>query len=124
MATKADAAIAALNDLINHMQQFQGFRSWMNDFIVKYNSEGYGTTWAALATCAQNADGSLGTADGSATAGHPIDTRTTTNAALLRAVTAAMGTSGITALQQLQNFCTNQAVTTGNYNQTINDLAG
>jgi hypothetical protein len=121
--TKADAAIAAANQLIGIMAQLKGLRATLTDFVKAYNSEGYGTTWGNLATAAQNGDGTLGAADGTPTAGHPIDTRVATQAALQKAVTGTMLTNGVTLLQQLQNFFGNAVVTQANYSQTVDDLA-
>jgi hypothetical protein len=119
--TKQTRALNAANSLMSIAQQFSALRATINQFVTQYNSEGYGTTWGNLATAAQNSDGSLGAADASPTAGHPINT--STNPTLNKAVTAAMLTSGVTMLQQLQNFFGNSAVTTGNYTQTVDDLS-
>jgi hypothetical protein len=119
--TKQTRALNAANSLMSIAQQLAALRATINQFVTQYNSEGYGTTWGNLATCAQNSDGSLGTADGSPTSGHPIDNRVYTT--LNKAVPATALTSGVTLIQQLQNFFGNSAVTTGNYNQTVDDLS-
>ncbi len=119
--TKQSRAINAANSLMAIAQQLSGLRATINQFVTQYNSEGYSGVWSSLPTAAQNADGSLGAADGASTPGHPIDTRIVT--ALNKAVTAAMLTSGVTLIEQLQNFFNNQAVTTGNYSQTVDDLS-
>jgi hypothetical protein len=124
MATRQDKAVAAANQLIGIANQLALLRAQINDYVTTYNNEAYSTTWGAFPTAAQNADGSLGTADGTPTAGHPIDTRVANVGLLTKAVTAAMLSSMVTCLQQLQNFFSNATVTTGNYNQSINDLAG
>lgn len=122
-ATKEDAAIAGANELFGYMQQLKAIRLGMTDFLKKYNDETWSTVWASLATAAQNADGSLGTADGTPNTAHPIDTRVGTQTALNKAVTQTMLVSGVTCLNQLVNFFGNVAVTTGNYSQSVDDLA-
>ncbi len=123
MATKLDQAISGANALIGIMKQLKAVRLAANDFVTQYTSEGFSTTWGAMATAAVNADGSLGTADGTPTAGHPIDNRVTNLGALATSVTAAQLVAGVTALLNLQKYFTNQAVGTANYNVNIDDLA-
>lgn len=119
--TRQDAAVTAANELINLMALLKGVRQQVTEYVTKYNKENYSATWAALATAAQNANGSLGTADGAPVATNPIDTRVTTG--LSKAVTKNMLTAGVVALQQLQNFFGNVAVVTGDYSQSADDLA-
>jgi hypothetical protein len=119
--TKQTRALNAANSLMAIAGQLSALRATINQFVTQYNSEGYSTTWGNLGTCAQSSDGSLGAADGTPTAGHPINTGTYPT--LNKAVTAAMLTNGVTLIEQLQNFFTNAAVTTGNYNQTVDDLS-
>lgn len=119
--TKQTRALNAANSLMAIAQQLSALRATVNQFVTQYNSEGYSTVWSNLGTCAQNSDGSLGTADGSPTSGHPINVGTYTS--LNKAVSATQLTGGVTMIEQLQNFFTNAAVTTGNYNQTIDDLS-
>lgn len=119
--TKQTRALAAANGIMAIAQQLATLRANIAAFVTAYNSEGYGTTWGNLATCAQSADGSLGTADGTPTAGHPIDTRVYPT--LNKAVPASSLTGGVNLIEQLQNFFGNVAVTTGNYSQTVDDLA-
>lgn len=124
MATKQDAAVSAANTLISLHQTLRSLRLTLNDFITQYNSEGYSATWAALATAAQNADGSLGAVDGAPNTAHPIDTRVSAQAGLSRAVTQAQLVAGVVLLQQIQKLLTNLAPAQANYNQTVDDLAG
>ncbi len=116
--TKAVAAAAAVETIA---QQLSALRATIENLVTEYNSEGYSTTWGNLATAALNADGSLGTADGTPTSGHPIDTRVV--AGLPKAVSASQLVAGVTMIEQLQNFFSNAAVSTANYSQTIDDLA-
>ncbi|HLW67827.1 MAG TPA: hypothetical protein VKS79_21090 [Gemmataceae bacterium] len=121
MATQQASAITEANNLIALMKQIQALRPAWNDFITRYNSEGWAAIWQALPTAALNGDGSLGTADGSPNAFHPIDTRIVTT--LNKSVSKAQLTNGVVLLQQLQNFMTDAAVTQALYNQSIDDLA-
>lgn len=121
--TALDQAISGANQLINLCQTFKALRQQLNDFVTAQSSEGWQATWAAMATAAQNADGSLGAADGSPNVAHPIDTRVTTQAALAKAVSKTKLTNGVVFLQQLQNMLTNAGVTTANYNASVDDLA-
>lgn len=123
MATGQDKAIAAGNTVIGFMSQLQGLRQQINDFITQYNSEGYSTIWNNQATAPQAANGTLGTADGTPNVAHPIDTRVA-GQTLNKAVSANQLVAGVVVLQQLQNFFKNSAVTTGNYSQNVDDLAG
>lgn len=121
--TQLDQAISGANQLINLMGVFKGFRQQLNDFVTAQNSEGWQTIWANLATAAANSDGSLGAADGSPNVAHPIDTRVSTQTALAKSVSKTKLTNGVVFLQQLQNMLTNAAVTTANYNASVDDLA-
>jgi hypothetical protein len=120
MANKQDKAISQANALISLVGQFQSLRSAVNEYVNQYNSEAYNTVWNALATAAQNTDGSLGTADGTPNVAHPIDTRVVT--ALSRAVSANQLISAVTYFMDYQKFLTNQAVSTTQRSQTIDDL--
>jgi hypothetical protein len=95
----------------------------LTDFVKKYNSEAYNTTWASFPTAAQNADGSLGTADGTSVTTHPIDTRVVAVSQLSRSPTQVQLVAGVTLLNQLINFFGNTTVTSGNYTQNVDDLA-
>jgi hypothetical protein len=122
MATKQDAAVNAANTLIGFLASLKNLRISVNDFVTAYNSEGYNTTWANLKTCAQNVDGTLGTADGTPNVANPIDTRVS-GQALTKAVSQTVLVNAVNLCKQLQNLLTNAAVTQGNYNQTIDDVA-
>lgn len=121
--TKLDRAIIAANNLIGISVTLRGLRGQINDFVTNYTDEGFSTIWSNFATAAQNADGSLGTVDGSPNVTHPIDTRVASQTALTKDVSETQLAAGITMIQQLQNFFGNSAVTTGNYSQTTDDLA-
>lgn len=120
--TKQTRAILAANTLMMTLApQAEALYNAFQKFLAEYNAEQYATTWNALPTCAQNADGSLGTADGTPTAGHPINTAIVSG--LAKAVPATQLTSMVTCCQQAISFFTNVAVIQGNYIQSVADLA-
>jgi hypothetical protein len=114
--SKQQAAIQAATDLAALMQRFRDLRRDCKDFNDRYTSEGYSTTWGAMTTSAQLADGSMGTQDGAPVAGNPIVV-----GGVYRSKNALV--AGVVALQQFLNFVGNLAVTQGNYSQNIDDLA-
>lgn len=114
--SKQQAAIQAAQDITALMQRFRDLRRDCKDFNDRYNSEGYSTTWGALATAVQNADGSFGANDGSPVAANPIVV-----GGIYRSKNALV--AGVTTIIQFLNFVGNLAVTTGNYSQNIDDLA-
>ena len=118
MATvsKQQSAINAAQNLAGLMGQFVALRQGAKAFVDAYNSEAYNTTWTNMATAALNADGSIGTADGTPNTAHPI-----TVGNIYKSETQLV--AAVVCLQQFINFCSNQAVTTGNYNQSMDDLA-
>jgi len=118
--TRQSKAIAFANNLITAAQAAQAARANYDELVKQYNSEGFNTIWNALQTAVQNTDGSLGAADGSPVAGHPIDNRTYTD--LKKAVTANMLTAFVTFMNDTANFLGNAAVTTANRSQTLDDL--
>lgn len=108
-------AIYVAQQLSINLGMLKSANNNLQDLYNQYNNEGLSAVWAAMATAAQNTDGSLGAADGSPNSAHPI---TVGNINKSQAKLVA----GITCAIQLNNFITNQAVTTGNYLQNINDL--
>ncbi len=123
MATRCDAAVSAANQLVSIMQQFSNLRQTVNQFVQQYNSEGYSTLWTAWPTAAQNADGSLGAADGTPQASHPLDNRQANIAALQKVATSNQYVNAVAMLMAFQAFLTNQAVATAQRNQNVDDLA-
>lgn len=119
--TLQSRAINAANGMLAISQQLSALRATINQFVTQYNSEGFSTVWNALGTCAQNTDGSLGTADGSPNTAHPINTGTYTT--LNRAVSATQLINGVAMIEQLQNFFGNAAVVQNNYSITIDNLS-
>lgn len=114
--TKNQAAIQAAYDITTIMILMRNLREQCKAFNDRYNSEGYNTTWNNMNTAASNSDGTIGTADGTPNTAHPI-----TEGNIYRSATQLV--AGVTALQQFLNFVGNLAVTTANYNQSIDDLA-
>lgn len=106
--TKQLQAVALLNQTYSLINQLQGLGLAVNALASQYNNTGASTFWSAMPTCAQNADGSLGTADATPNAAHPIDTRVVTG--LLRAVPANDGMSLVAALQAFQLYFSGGAV--------------
>lgn len=120
MATPESQAINLANDLLAVMQLLQAARNAGDDFLRKYTACNASAVWDAMATCAVNADGSLGTADGTPNTAHVIDTRLTNQAGLLTPLSAANLVNGAALLQALDAFFTNQAVATSNRDAVLN----
>lgn len=118
---KKKEAIKSADDLISLMEQFSELRRETGEFINRYNSENYSTIWGALPTAALNADGSLGTEDAQPNTAHPIDTRIVTD--LTRACTQGQLIAAVTFIMDYQKFLTNQAVSTSQRSQSVDDLA-
>jgi hypothetical protein len=116
--SKQNKAIIAANQLATYATQLQQLRQSMNDFVTQYNTQQYSGIWAAWPTAALNADGTLGTADVTPVAANPIRL-----AEMAKAVSKNQLTNAVNLVIQLQNLFGNLAVTQGNYNQTIDDLA-
>src|SRR3954447_13903504 len=71
-STRQDLAVAAANTLLGLMLQFRDLRQKTAEFLNQYNSEAYGSVWAALPTAPWNPDGTLGATDPSPAATHPV----------------------------------------------------
>lgn len=112
--TKQAATVAAANNLVGLMQRFQSLRTDAQAYVNTYNSEGWNNVWSTMPTFVFNNDGSTGAVDASPNVTHPIIGLNKTATQLI---------SGVTCLQQYLNFCTNVAVATAQYSQTIDDLS-
>lgn len=121
--TKQTKAVAAANFALSVGQQLANIRDAINTFLVKNTNEGYTTTWSSFATCAQNADGSLGTADSTPNTAHPIDTRTAGLTGLANSVSETQLANVILTFQQLQNFFNGTAVTANTFGQFLDNVA-
>jgi hypothetical protein len=85
-ATTQSQAVAAANTLLAIAVELANIQAAITQATTQYTQLAMGSTLAAMATAASNADGSLGTADPSPVSGHVIDTRVLPN--LSRAVSA------------------------------------
>lgn len=115
MATTQAQAIAAAQQVIGFAQTMEFFRRDATEFLKKYASEGYSTYWNNLATAVPNADGSLGATDATPNPAHPI-----TVSGINRSANALVAM--VTFLNDFQAFLSNQAVSTGQRSQTLDDL--
>lgn len=119
-ATPQSQAVNGVNDLLFVMQQLQQVRATVDNYLRQWTANGYATLWNAMATTAQNADGSLGTADGSPNTAHVIDTRLAGAAAMQVPISAVNLANAVTVLQALDAFFTNGAVVTSNRDAVMN----
>lgn len=122
MKTKQFSAINSLNEVLAIALEFKTLRDRVNAFVVSYNSENFGAIWANLPTVAVNADGSLGVGDLNPVVTNPIDS-TKVGVAIDRAVSDNQLLLAVNFMMDFQKFLTNQAVSQGQRNQTIDDLA-
>jgi hypothetical protein len=113
--SKQSAAFQGVNDLVTIITSAVALRVLVEGYLDRYNSEGYNTEWQNFATAALNPDGSQGTADGTPNAAHPI---TTNN--INRSYNALI--AGVTFCQDFMKFLNNQAVTTAQRSQSLDDL--
>lgn len=120
MATQQTQAVNGANDLLFVMQLIQQARAAADNWLKQYTASAYSTTWDAWPTAAQNADGSLGTADGTPNNSHPIDTRIAALAGLATPLSANNLVNGAALLTALDAFFTNQAVATSNRDAILN----
>lgn len=125
MPTAQTQAIQNANAIIGLAQQLLVLYSQIVTANNAWNDDGSLTIVDALATCAQNTDGSLGTADASPVTTHPIDTRVAANTALSRAVSASNISSCLTQLNSVVSFVNGNAVaaTTG-VRSLLNQVTG
>jgi hypothetical protein len=114
-ATKQQAALTAISSLVSIINQAVSMRAAVDALLAEYNSENYSATWAGMATAQLNADGSIGTPDSTPNPADPI-----TVGAVYRSCNALV--NGITFCQDFQKFLTNQAVSTAQRSQTLDDL--
>ena len=113
--TKQATAFQGVTDLVSIITQAIALRVAIEGFLDRYNSEGYNTIWSNLPTAAQNADGSIGSADASPVLTHPI---TANN--IFRSEASLL--AGVTFCQDFQKFLNNQAVSTAQRSQSLDDL--
>lgn len=81
-ATPQSQAIGLVGDELFVAQQLQQAIATVRNHVAQYVATNVSAAWLAMATAPANADGSLGTADGTPNNAHPIDTRVAGLAAL------------------------------------------
>jgi hypothetical protein len=111
-ASLSSQAIQIANGLITITQQLAGLKTSIDQLSAQYTSLTLGTPLAAMATTPVNADGTLGTVDGSPNVNNPIDPRVPAQAGLTRAVKATDIGSALTMLQAVSTLLAGSAVTT------------
>lgn len=78
MATQQSQAVNLANGFLALASAAQQLGLLANQLVTQYGSISANNTWNSMVTSALNADGSLGTADGSPNVAHVIDTRVVT----------------------------------------------
>lgn len=86
-ATPQSQAVALANRVLAADLQIAALLETVNQLLVEWNDIGAATILNNLPTCAVNADGTLGAADGAPNTAHPINTAVVTG--LTRAISAA-----------------------------------
>jgi hypothetical protein len=125
VATQQSQAIQNANQVISLAQQLLNLYISITAVNNAWNDDGSLTVIQNLATCALNADGSLGTADGTPNNQHPIDTRVVANAALQRAVSENTIASCLTQLNNIVSFINGNAVSaTPGVRSLLNQVTG
>lgn len=124
-ATQQSQAIANANAIIGLSQQLLGLYTAITALNNAWGDDGSLTVVQALATAAQNADGSLGAADATPGNTHPIDTRLAANSTLSRAVSANTLTSALTQLNNVVSFINGGAIAaTPGVRSVLNQVTG
>lgn len=106
--TKQQTAVAAAQAVASLMLQMAQLHDSVNAFLVKNANNTYDGQWATLPTAVFNADGTVGTTDGTVNNAHPINVPT--GAPLL--VTRNDLLTAVGCLTNFQNFMNGVAVTT------------
>ena len=125
MSTQQSQAIQNANTIISLSQQVMGLYVAITQANNAWNDDGSLTVIQALATCALNADGSLGTADGTPNNAHPIDIRVAANSGLSRAASENTIASCLTQLNNIVSFINGNAVAaTPGVRSLLNQVTG
>lgn len=103
-------AIAVANQIITVSQQLMAVYAQMVTLDAQWTDQGVATILAAMGTVAQNADGSLGAADGAPNIAHPLDP--TKYPVLSRSVSSNQLGQMKTILDGLVNYVNGSAVST------------
>lgn len=125
MPTAQTQAIQNANNIVALAQQLLNLYIQITAVSNAWNDDGSLAIIDVLATCAQNPDGSLGTADGTPVTTHPIDTRVAANVALSRAVSASNISACLTQLNNVASFINGNAVAaTPGVRSLLNQVTG
>ncbi len=98
----SDIGVDYGNQIMSIAQQLRNIRAAVAEIVTINAANPLGNLWTTLGTTAVNADGTLGTADGSPNATHPIDPRAYPN--LTRAVKSGDLTNGLQLIVDFQAF--------------------
>lgn len=109
-ATQQSQSIQVANNLCAAASNFLAVFQQMVGLDAAWTDNGVAAVLAALPTAALNADGSLGTADGSPNVAHPIDTRIVTS--LQHMLSSNQIGSLKTILDELVSYVNGSAVAT------------
>lgn len=105
--TSQTQAAAVANGLISAAQQLMAVYQLMTTLDAQWTDQSSATIIAAMPTAVQNADGSIGTADGSPNVAHPI-----TLTLLSRAISSNQIGQIKTIMDGIVAYVNGQAVTT------------
>lgn len=106
--TKQQTAVAAAQTVSSLMLQMAQLHDAVNAFLVKNANVTYDSVWSTLPTAVFNADGTVGTQDGTVNTAHPINVPAGTPILVSRNdLLTALG-----ILTNFQNFMNGVAVTT------------
>lgn len=124
-ATQQSQAIATANQIMSLAAQTVGLYGAITAANNAWTDDGSLAVLQALTTAALNADGSLGTADGTINNAHPIDTRVVANSGLARAISASDLGSILTQLNAIVGFINGtQAGPTAGVRSVLNKATG
>lgn len=108
-ATPQSQAVSLANTILSIDAQIASLFAQANQVIALWSDTGAEAVVNALPTAALNADGTLGTADGTPNTAHVIDTRVVT--ALTRAISAAdVGALKLYVLGNFVSMCNGTAI--------------
>ena len=100
---QSDDAVTYVNQVCQLVGQIKAMRQTVAELITVNANNPIGNLWNVLKTTALNADGTLGTADGSVVAANPIDPRV--YPALNRAVSQNALNNALQILVDFNTFC-------------------
>ena len=116
--TPNDRAINAANNLLNLANQLESLLQQCSAYSTQYTEQSWTTVWSALTTTATNADGTLGTVDGSPNTAHVIDTRVYPT--LNKAVSETQLANAFNAIGAFVTLMTGGAASQFNYQTQLN----